>query len=229
VVDIFVRHANWDPHKRVKGMRRSSKAGGLLFFEEKDYKGLKEFCPKLLTNEYLDQVLMKLQTKLKKIPKTTAKGIRRKIMATEFDSYEEPLQTWIEAFRTAARRKMDSPPDESDDDVMVVEEDDWVKIPQADDVGQTKHGFFCFDMFEDHAFEILEETAREFTAVHLHLPKTLGQQQGGDITIKNSVERLLTSLIEVTTSTTLAVKVPLLCLPFHFCETCRYILLSGTR
>jgi hypothetical protein len=213
VLDIFCRHCNWDPKKKVKkrGKRALDKKGGMLFIEEKNYNELKIFCPKIVTNDNLDKVLSKLQGRLKKIPKHTAEGSKEKVMNKEFEAYEEPLQTWIETFRKAAKRMLSRAPeaDADDDDVVVIEEN-WLSIMQP--CGEeTKHGFFHFDIFAKDSFDILGDAEREYTAVHLRLPKTLGLQ-GGNMAMQNSLERLMINLIETTTSTTLAVKVKSLCL-----------------
>jgi hypothetical protein len=223
VVDHFARACNWDPLKKqppskpkadttpkakkkaVKAEEDKEEVSGWQFWDKfKTYKELEELLPDIVNKENLENTLKKLKggKKLGKPKIKVGLSARPGIMAEEFDSYPEPLRSWITRVRNAVRN--------TETVVLMEEEYDkhWVAIQGVED--RTFHSFHRVNVFKSNAFENLEQKEKCFTAAHVHLPESLGQEGSKEGSLSTNVSRLLQGLIDATTKTSLTLKVTLL-------------------
>jgi hypothetical protein len=216
VLEHFVRHANWDPTASVTRTLKNGKPfeskGDMAFEEEKDFNALMLFCPQVVNNTTQKEVLKKMNfaRKVKPPRSRTPKGQQAEIYKKEYDGYEEPLRAWINNFRTwmkrqDKKRKSCMTDEEVAAEVRLKEAASIVEI--VDTKFSTFHSFHRIDLFSKDAFvEALDEREKEFTALHVHLPDSLGKGCSSS-EFEDKLRTMLMSFTDTTRQSGLTVKV----------------------
>jgi hypothetical protein len=220
-LDHLVRAANYDPlqllpkkpapkrtskNKGKKEEEEKEMFGDSFWEEQKDYSELGDLFPKIVNDSALQQVLKKMRntSKMKKPAARTGKNVRAEIMQQELAAYEEPLQTWINKIRAAARKLKQKDEFESEVEEQVYDQH-WVSIQNEED--NTFHSFRARNIFDQDAFNHLEAKELAFTAAHVHLPKKMGENEVADGAFETNVHRMISGFINATTKIGLTIKV----------------------
>jgi hypothetical protein len=218
-LDQLVRHCNWDPtaevtRKLATGKKTTTQGAFIDGVANEDhgltYAQLQSLCPSVL-NEKAVANLFRTSTKtaqMKRIRKKTPKNTRLQIYSKEISEFEEPLRTLIHKFREwymqqpCNRRRRGA-------EAETYHPEENPGIVQLTGGGpDTFHVFRRANMFDEGQFSsaLLTELEKSFTAVHVRLPKNMGED--GDLSFfESNLTLMLEALINTTTQVGLVVKV----------------------
>lgn len=228
-LDQLTRHCNWDPTaettKTSKKGAELTKTRGCYLREAKSeeegltYKQLQDLCPSVL-NEKAEANLFRTMVNIEKMRKKRAKtpaNRREEIYKKELLGFEEPLRSLIHKFREWVRmqggrkRKRD---EEADSDYFETDDPDIVQLTHGEP--KTFHAYRRANMFVEGEFGAALQTDLEksFTAVHVHLPKNLGED-GNLEDFETKLTTLMENIINTTTQEGIAVKVHIHFVSWH--------------
>jgi hypothetical protein len=132
------------------------------------------------------------------------------IYTNELESFEEPLRTMIHKFREWMREHGSKKEKKAAGELTIYHAEENPQIVDCIGGGPTTyHSFRQANMFVHGAFgEALKtDMEKSFTAVHVHLPKSLGGEDGNSEDFEAKLTTLVESIINTTTQQGTAVKV----------------------
>jgi hypothetical protein len=230
-LDALVRHCNWDPTtitRKTTSRGKMIETGGSFIMdaskeaEGQTYTQLQEMCPSVLNEKEMAN-MFRMSMRTAKMPKKrprTPVNQRYEIYATELATYEEPLRAMIHRFREWMRANETSGNEQKawSSQLSVYHPEENPHIVEITAGGPpTMHSFRQADMFVAGAFSAALKTDMEksFTAVHAHLPKSLGGADGNSEDFEAKLTTLVESIIDATTQRGTAVKVHIQFVSWH--------------
>jgi hypothetical protein len=205
-----VRHCNWDPCGKTKTTSGCFIMGAKCEEEGQTYKQLQDMCPSVV-NEVEEALMFRKMANLAQMKKPrsrTPANQRHDIYAKEFMSFQEPLRTFINKFREWLRMqgKKRRVMNQEAAEYLCMENPGVVQLNRAGT--PTFHSYRRANMFVAGEFgaALLLDMEKSFTAVHVHLPRDLGDD-GNSQELEIKLTTMMESILNTTTKQGVAVKV----------------------